>query len=315
MQTKGLTCFESGALQNRASQARALLSRCRLCPRNCGVDRLNGETGVCRTAEQAIVASFSPHFGEESVLVGSNGSGTVFFAGCNLTCCFCQNYDISHDVSGGAAVAPERIASIMLDLQQRGCHNINFVTPTHVVPQILDALLVAYQGGLRLPLVYNSSGYEAVDTLKLLDGVIDIYMPDFKFWNRISARTYAAAEDYPAVARKAVREMFRQVGDLQIDERGIAVQGLLIRHLLMPGALAETEAILSFIAGQISTSTYVNIMDQYRPCGRSSEYEELRNSIGPAHYRQALACAENAGLTRLDQRDLPSLLRRLGITL
>lgn len=315
MKTRGQLLYESGELQQRANQAAAQLSNCRLCPRKCMIDRCGGETGLCQTGDRAIIASYNPHFGEETPLVGQNGSGTIFFAGCTLNCCFCQNYDISHNVSAGIEVEPDRFASMMLDLQQRGCHNINLVSPTHVVPQILAALLIAYEKGLRIPLVYNCSGYETISSLELLDGVIDIYMPDFKFWSDTSAQKYAAASDYPEIARDAVLEMFKQVGDLETDESGIATRGLLIRHLLMPGAIDETEQILIFIADKISKSTYVNIMDQYRPCGTSYNHEELQTSIGPDHYRQAADLAEKVGLTRLDERDVLSVLKRLNISL
>ena len=314
MQPRGINLYRSGELEKRAQRARGLLKCCSLCPRQCGVNRLTGETGVCQIADKAVIASYNPHFGEEQPLVGSNGSGTIFLSGCNLKCCFCQNYDISHDPASGVEVEANQFAQVMLDLQGRGCHNINFVTPTHVVPQILEALLSAYEKGLRLPLVYNCSGYESTATLKLLDGVFDIYMPDVKFWNSESARRYADAEDYPEVTREALVEMFRQVGDLRLDREGIAVQGLLIRHLLMPAALDETREILAFIAARLSTTTYVNIMDQYRPCGDCSRFEELRTTISTDHYRQALSYADEAGLIRIDQRDLQSLLRRLGIT-
>lgn len=315
MLTKGVTLYRSGKLKERASQARALLGDCNLCPRQCGVDRLAGETGVCGSTDKTFIASFNPHFGEEQPLVGTHGSGTIFLSGCNLRCCFCQNYDISHFPTSGVAVDPASFASIMLDLQNRGCHNINFVTPSHVVPQILEALVAAYEAGLHLPLVYNSSGYDALSTLQLLDGVIDIYMPDFKFWDPSSAQRYTDAEDYPEIARKALKEMHRQVGDLILDSKGLVQRGLMIRHLLMPAALEETKSILSFIARDLSPDTYVNIMDQYRPCGDCGAHSELQSSIDPHHYRQAIEFAEEIGLTRLDQRDLATLLKRLGFTL
>jgi len=307
--------YESGELEQRLIRAADLLSSCTLCPRRCAVNRHNGETGVCGTADQAVVASYNPHFGEEAPLVGNTGSGTIFFAGCSLKCCFCQNYDISHHASDGVAVDPVRLAAIMLDLQQRGCCNINFVTPTHVVPQIIAALPLAYENGLKLPLVYNSSGYETIETLGLLDGIIDIYMPDIKFWANTSAQTYADAADYPGIVRQAVKEMHGQVGDLETDTGGIATRGLLVRHLLMPGGIDETEQILGFIAAEISKSTYVNIMDQYRPCGNALQHEELRQTIEPGHNERAIALAKQAGLTRLDDRDIRSLLKRLGFSL
>ncbi|MBT8329241.1 MAG: radical SAM protein [Desulfofustis sp.] len=314
MQTKGLRLFHSGILAKRVERAHDALSDCTLCPRNCRVNRLEGETGRCGTAEKAVIASYNPHFGEEQPLVGSHGSGTIFHSGCSLGCCFCQNYDISHHPSAGSQVDAEHFAAIMLDLQSRGCHNINFVTPSHVVPQIMAALITAYENGLTLPLVYNSSGYDSIATLDLLDGVIDIYMPDFKFWENETGRKYADAPDYPEVSQKAVREMHRQVGDLQIDQDGVAQQGLLIRHLLMPGGLEETKAILGFIARNISTDTYVNVMDQYRPCGTPDSFAELQSTISHEHYSEALDHAQEVGLKRLDQRDLVSLLKRLGIS-
>jgi putative pyruvate formate lyase activating enzyme len=314
MQTRGLRLHQSGILAERVEQAHAALGECTLCPRNCRVNRLQGETGRCGTADEAVIASYSPHFGEEQPLVGSHGSGTIFLSGCSLGCCFCQNYDISHNPSAGHQVDAEALAAIMLDLQSRGCHNINFVTPSHVVPQIMAALMSAYGNGLTLPLVYNSSGYDSLATLKLLDGLIDIYMPDFKFWQNTSGQKYADAPDYPEVCRQAVTEMHSQVGELQIDEDGVARQGLLIRHLLMPGGIEETKAILEFIARHISTNTYVNVMDQYRPCGTADSFAELRSSISHELYSEALDHARKAGLKRLDQRDLAALLKRLGIS-
>ena len=314
MRTRGIQLFESGILAQRVEQAHEALTACTLCPRKCHVDRLAGETGKCGTADKAVIASYNPHFGEEQPLVGSHGSGTIFLAGCSLGCCFCQNYDISHNPSAGHQVDAESFAAIMLDLQSMGCHNINFVTPSHVVPQIMEALTLAYEKGLRLPLVYNSSGYDSLSTLALLDGIVDIYMPDFKFWDGASAEKYADALDYPETARQAVKEMFRQVGDLHLDEDGVALHGLLIRHLLMPGGLEESKAILEFIADQISADTYVNVMDQYRPCGTAGAFAELQATVSHEHYAEALDFAHRIGLKRLDQRDLAALLRRLGIS-
>ena len=315
MQSKGQMLYQSGILKQRAQLASEALHSCTLCPRRCGVNRLEGETGVCGTADRAVIASYNSHFGEEQPLVGSHGSGTIFLSGCSLGCSFCQNFDISHNPSAGTEVDDETFASIMLELQSQGCHNINFVTPGHVVPQILQALIPAYEKGLKLPLVFNSSGYDSASTLLLLDGLIDIYMPDFKFWESRSAEKYTGAADYPEMASKAVKEMHRQVGDLYIGQDGIASHGLLIRHLLMPGGLEETKAILEFIVQQISADTYVNVMDQYRPSGNIGSHKELQTSISPEHYREALGYAEKIGLRRLDQRDLSSLLRRLGLTI
>lgn len=294
----------SGELQKRVRTALARLAFCGLCPRSCGVNRLEGEQGDCQTGRLARVASYNLHFGEEAPLVGSGGSGTIFFAGCNLHCVFCQNYDISHDASDSAEVTAEQLAWIMLDLQKQGAHNINLVTPSHVVPQILEALPIAVEQGLRLPLVFNTGGYDKVSTLKLLDGVVDIYMPDVKFWDSTPPDAYCrGAADYPDCARDAVREMYRQAGDLETDSHGIATAGLLVRHLLMPGGLAGTAQWLQFLAREISIDTYVNIMDQYRPCGRLEAHPELDRPLEPSAYEQALEQARQAGLARIDDRE------------
>ncbi|MBM9536622.1 radical SAM protein [Desulfobulbus alkaliphilus] len=305
------TLHTSGQLERRVESARRLLGRCILCPRRCRVNRLAGETGLCATGLRARVASYGPHFGEEQPLVGTHGSGTIFLAGCSLHCCFCQNDDISRGSDAGQEVDATDLAAIMLELQAMGCHNINLVTPSHVVAQILAALPPAIEGGLDLPLVYNCSGYESTVALTLLDGIIDIYMPDFKFWRPETAARYANAPDYPERAREALVRMHRQVGDLALDSNGYARSGLLIRHLLMPDMIAETEQILHFIATRLSAHTYVNIMGQYHPCASANQFEELRRTITGAEYRQALEAARAMGLTRLDQPDLSRLLRRL----
>jgi putative pyruvate formate lyase activating enzyme len=272
------------------------------------VNRTTGQTGYCQTGPKAIVAGYDAHFGEETPLVGENGSGTIFFTHCNLLCNFCQNYDISHQ-GIGHIVSDNGLADIMLSLQSSGCHNINFVTPSHVVPHILSALCVAAGKGLNIPLVYNSSGYDALETLKLLDGVIDIYMPDFKFWDPQIADQTCQAPDYPGVAKTALIEMHRQVGNLSMDDNGIAVSGLLVRHLVMPRNIAKTEKIMAFIAGQISPDTYVNIMPQYRPCGQASRIEALNRTITGREYESALSAARDAGIRRLDQRRRIFVLR------
>jgi putative pyruvate formate lyase activating enzyme len=302
--------YESGEIQRRIDTARQILACCTLCPRQCSVDRLAGNLGVCQTGEWAVVADFAPHFGEERPLVGENGSGTIFFAHCNLLCLFCQNFEISHH-GLGTPVTDRQLADMMLHLQNQGCHNINFVTPTHVVPQILAALHSAIERGLKVPLVYNCSGYETLETLQLLDGIIDIYMPDFKFWKSESADLYTDAPDYQERTRAAIREMHRQVGDLCLDEKGLARRGLLIRHLVMPGGLDETKEILRFIAREVSPDSYVNIMDQYHPCGRANDYPPLDRPLTAKEYQQALEIAVRAGITRLDKRDFPDLLQRL----
>ena len=295
-----LQSHRNGLLHRKVEQAFERLSACTLCPRICGVDRLAGETGVCKTGRLASVSSYNAHFGEEAPLVGEQGSGTIFFTHCNLLCLFCQNFDISHE-GIGQEISAEQLAGMMLALQRQGCHNINFVTPSHVVPQLLAGLEVAVANGLNVPLVYNTGGYDRSETLKLLEGVIDLYMPDFKFWDPELARKACGAPDYPEVARQALMEMHRQVGDLVLDENGIARRGLLVRHLVMPGGLAGTRQIMRFIARNLSPRTYVNVMSQYRPCGRAEEVPGLEAPLSPAEYRRAVAEAVEEGITRLDQ--------------
>ncbi len=307
-----LDLYKSGELAARVKRALTVLAKCRLCPRQCKVNRLAAEKGVCRTGRLAMVASYAPHFGEEAVLVGESGSGTIFFSNCNLGCVFCQNYAISH-LGEGDEVSSAGLAAMMIRLQGMGCHNINFVTPSHVVAQILEALPEAIAQGLRVPLVYNSSGYDSVETLALLDGVFDIYMPDFKFWARDTSRRLAGAADYPARARAAIAEMHRQVGQLVVDKKGLARRGLLVRHLVMPGGLTETRSILKFLADKVSPDTYVNVMDQYRPCGRAREFPPIDRPLARGEYEEALGYARLAGLKRLDRRDWLKMLRRLGI--
>ena len=288
-------------LTAKVQQAQAALKHCTLCPRRCGVDRTAGETGYCRTADKALVSSYNAHFGEEAPLVGRHGSGTIFFTHCNLLCTFCQNYEISH-LGEGTEVTAGQLAQMMLNLQEAGCHNINLVTPSHVVSQILAAVQIAAQNGLRIPLVYNSGGYDSVKTLKILEGVIDIYMPDFKFWDAAIADKTCQAPDYPEVARQALSEMHRQVGDLIIDESGLARHGLLLRHLVLPQGLAGTREIMHFVATRISTQTYVNVMPQYRPCGRAAEVPELSHALTAGEFEAALQTTLDEGITRLDQR-------------
>jgi putative pyruvate formate lyase activating enzyme len=291
--------FKSGLLEEKIEKANKILKSCIICPRRCKVDRLSGETGICKTGNQAIVASYDHHFGEEAPLVGTNGSGTIFFTYCNLLCNFCQNFDISHQ-GCGKEVDDKQLAHMMLTLQKGGCHNINFVTPSHVVPQILSALNISIEKGLNIPLVYNSGGYDNIQTLKILEGVFDIYMPDFKFWNSKIADMTCNALDYPEIARLALTEMHRQVGDLIIDENGIARRGLLIRHLVLPNDLAGTREIMNFIANKISKNSYVNIMAQYRPCGNVSEIKELCCHLDEKDFKKALRIAEEEGINRLD---------------
>ena len=290
-----------GLLRQRADEAIATLVQCRLCPRACGANRLSGEIGFCGAGADAAVASYGPHFGEERPLVGRNGSGTIFFSHCNLRCNFCQNYDISH-LGEGRSASSEQLAAIMLALQHMGCHNINLVTPSHVVPQILAAVVLAAEQGLSLPLVYNSGGYDSVDTLKWLDGVVDIYMPDFKFWNPEVARSACQAPDYRERTCAAIMEMHRQVGDLNIGEEGLAMRGLLLRHLVLPDDLAGTAQVMQWVADHISLSTYVNVMAQYRPCARAGETPQLARRPTHGEIRSAVAATRQAGLWRLDGR-------------
>ncbi len=294
-----LRLLENGELRRRASEAADALADCTLCPRQCHADRRRDVSqSYCQTGRAALVASAFAHHGEEDCLRGRQGSGTIFFCQCNLRCVFCQNFDISRR-SSGRTVSDEQLARIMLDLQDQGCHNINLVTPSHVVPQILEALAVAAERGLLLPLVYNSGGYDRPETLRLLEGVIDVYMPDFKFWNSATARELARAEDYPQTARAALKEMHRQVGDLVLDRRGLARRGLLVRHLVMPGGLEETRGILRFLAREISSETFVNIMPQYRPAGLAARYPSITRPLSRAEYEQALSLARAEGLRRL----------------
>jgi putative pyruvate formate lyase activating enzyme len=297
-----LETHRRGLLKEKIAAAYDILSQCELCPHRCRVDRHHGELGVCRTGDQPVVSSFNAHFGEEDPLVGSHGSGTIFFTHCNLYCIFCQNWEISHGGQGEEISIPD-LAAMMLILQKRGCHNINFVTPSHQVYQILEALAPAIDAGLKVPLVYNTGGYDAVETLKLLDGVIDIYMPDFKFWDPKVAAQLSSAEDYPEIARQALKEMHRQVGDLVLDEEGVARRGLLVRHLVLPDGLAGTKEVMEFLAREISPNTYVNVMGQYRPCGRADEHPSLRKFLTGLEHAEAQRLARQAGLTRLDRRE------------
>jgi putative pyruvate formate lyase activating enzyme len=300
---------QDGRLKTRAEQARFALEACRLCPRACGARRLDGETGSCGLGRRAVVSSAFSHFGEEDCLRGRRGSGTIFFSGCSLRCCFCQNADISWLVSGAELDAAE-LAATMLVLQERGCHNVNLVTPTHVVPQLIEALAIAAEQGLRLPIVYNSGGYDRAETLALLDGVVDVYMPDFKFWRSETAARYASAPDYPEVARRALVEMQRQVGALRFSADGLARRGVLVRHLVLPGLADESGAILEWLARELSPDTYVNVMAQYRPAWRVGQpdaatrrrFAEIDRTPRTAEIEAVYEAGREAGLWRFDQR-------------
>ena len=292
-------------LERRATEAFELLGpRCLVCPRECKVDRRADVPGLCAVGRDAVVASWFPHFGEEDCLRGWNGSGTIFFSGCNLRCVFCQNWDISWGHLRGVVASADRLAAMMLELQARGCHNVNFVTPEHVVPQVLEALPPAIEGGLTLPLVYNTSAYDSLDSLRFMEGLVDVYMPDFKLWTREASRRYLKRADYADVARETIREMHRQVGDLVLDGRGLARRGLILRHLVMPGMLDETRSILHFVAEELGTGCYVNLMAQYYPSGRvgrDGEFPEIDRHVFREEYVEALALAEELAL-RLDPR-------------
>lgn len=296
MEPSYIVCHQTGVLKDRIERLRGILQECALCPRRCGVDRLKGEKGVCRADHRLMVSSVSPHFGEEPPLMGFYGSGTIFLTHCNLRCLFCQNDDISHGGAGNP-MPPEELARAMVGLQRMGCHNINFVTPTHYAPQIIEALPEAIRLGLRVPLVWNCGGYESLDILRLLDGIVDIYMPDLKFGSNEPGIKYCSVPDYPAVVFEAVREMHRQVGDLQMDDQGIAQRGLLVRHLVMPDDIAG-QRVARFIAEEISPHTYINIMDQYRPCHRAYQFLEINRGITFQEYQAAVRAAKDMGLYR-----------------
>lgn len=287
--------LEKGALLKKVKEAQKHITHCNLCPHECGVNRKE-EVGICQGSHRAIISSYGPHLGEEKVLVGYKGSGTMFFGYCNMSCVFCQNYEISA-YGEGDVVSNEKLAEMMLSLQNHaGCHNINLVTPTHYVPNILDAIYLAAQKGLELPIAYNTGGYESVDTLKILDGVIDIYMPDFKYSSTKSGERYSKVSDYPKRAKEALREMDRQVGGLKTDSRGIAYKGLLIRHLMLPGGLEETKEILEFIKEELSSDVLVNLMDQYIPRYKAFEYQEIAKRLDFVEYKQAYTYGKELGL-------------------
>ena len=295
---------KEGKLAQRIEEAYAIFEDCQLCPRSCGVNRKKGEIGFCRGPYESVIFSAQPHFGEEVSLVGNNGSGTIFFSNCNLRCIFCQNWPISHE-GKGRKLTDEALANMMIHLQKIGCHNINLVTPTHVMPNIINATRIALKKGLRLPLVYNTSGYERLEILKILDGVVDIYMPDMKYMDADQAEKYSSgASDYPEVTKRAIIEMNRQVGELKVDERGIATRGLIIRHLVMPNRVAGTEKLLRWVAETLPKSTYVNIMAQYHVDYKAFDYPKIARGITVQEFLEAMEWAENYGLTNLDPKSV-----------
>lgn len=307
-----LKLYETKELEYRIHVIYRILESCELCPRKCKVNRLIDEKGYCKSGKELVVSSYGPHFGEEESLVGeitrliplsdlnthySGGSGTIFLTNCNLLCRYCQNYNISH-LGYGILTTEERVANYALELQQRGCHNVNFVTPTHYTPQIIKSISIAAKLGLKLPIVWNCSGYENVETIKLLNGIVDIYMPDIKYGDSEPAEKYSNASDYFERCKESLLEMYHQVGDLQLDERGIAYKGLLIRHLVLPNDLAGSKAILKFIAEELSLNSYVNIMSQYRPEGEANQYSELNRRPTRDEYFKVIQMANKYGLTR-----------------
>jgi putative pyruvate formate lyase activating enzyme len=291
-----LKLYQNGELKNRIQKLYSILESCELCPRKCRVNRLKDEKGYCRSGKEMTVSSYGPHFGEEDPLVGNSGSGTIFLASCNLLCIYCQNYDISHE-GYGKHVSEEEAADFMIDLQRRGCHNINFVTPTHFASQLLKSIDFAIPKGLQLPIIWNCGGYENVEIIKLLDGIVDIYMPDMKYGSEESAGKYSDATDYFECCRESVKEMHRQVGDLQV-ENGIVTRGLLVRHLVLPNDVANSRAVLEFIAEEISKDTYVNIMDQYRPMFKASDHQEIARRPTIKEYSEVVKIAEDLGIVR-----------------
>lgn len=296
--------FRTGELYRRSRAGLQHLKSCKVCPRDCEVDRLNDEWALCKTGRYAWVSSHFPHFGEEDCLRGWNGSGTIFFSMCNLKCVFCQNFEISQERDGVEA-RPEMLAQMMLELQDKGCHNINFVTPEHVVPQILEALPLAVQMGLRLPLVYNTGAYDSLESIRLMDGVVDIYMPDFKYWDEVLSAKYLKAKKYPQAAIAVIREMQRQVGDLVFDEKGLAKRGVLVRHLVMPDNVEDSRKVMRFLAHEVSPHTYINIMDQYRPAWKVTEnrYREINRATTGEEHQGTIQIAKEEGLYRFDTRN------------
>jgi putative pyruvate formate lyase activating enzyme len=284
-------------IDKRINDAYEIFNSCHLCPRECGANRNQGIPGYCEMDNGLMISSFYPHFGEEPELVGTNGSGTIFFTGCNLGCCFCQNFEISQ-LHHGEKYSPEELADIMVSLQNKKCHNINLVTPTHFTPHIIKAFKLAKEKGLIIPIVHNNSGYENVSTLKLFEGIVDIYMSDAKYAESETSYKFAHTPDYPEMNKLAIKEMHRQVGDLVVDENGLAKKGLLIRHLMLPGKIAETEKIAGFIAEEISKDSYFNLMGQYQPNYKASNFPEIYRNVTKEEFKEAAKSAQKAGLHR-----------------
>ena len=305
MQASYLKLFKSGGLAKRVKESKQILESCTLCPRECKVNRLNGKLGFCKSGTEAVISSAGPHHGEEPPLSGFRGSGTIFFTGCNLRCLFCQNYQISQEYEG-QTIKTEELAQTMLSLQKQGCHNINLVSPTHFVPQILEALLLAAEKGLTLPIVYNTNGYDTIETLKLLDGIIDIYLPDIKYSADKYAEEYSDAKHYVKYNRPALKEMYRQVGNLVTDENGAAERGVIIRHLVLPERIAGSFESLDFIATEISKHTYISLMSQYHPCYKAYQHPVVNRRLKKAEYDEAVSYAEKLGLDNCYIQELTS---------
>ncbi|TAN60951.1 radical SAM protein [bacterium] len=314
MKPRYLKSHQEGKLREKAEKLYLALSSCAICPRNCGVNRLEDKHGFCKTGRLSRVYSYFSHHGEEPAISGENGSGTIFFAHCNLRCAYCQNYEFSQ-LGKGREVGEEELAGYMLALQKEGCHNINFVTPTHVIPQILKALLLAIEGGLNIPLVYNSSGYDSAETLRLLDGIFDIYLPDARYADSAISLKLSRAKDYPAVNQAALKEMYRQVGIARTDSAGIAESGLIIRHLVLPNNLSGTEVITRFISQRLSKDTWISLMSQYFPCHKAQDYPEISRRVTQEEYLRAMNIMYSCGLHNGWVQDEQGLDRFAGINI
>jgi len=312
MYPRYLSAYKDGSLKKKAEMLFSALSRCDICPRNCKVNRLENKQGFCKTGKKAKVYSYFCHHGEEPGISGTNGSGTIFFTNCNLRCVYCQNYEFSQ-LDKGKETGDEELASFMLELQQEGCHNVNFVTPTHNIPQILMAVVLAVEKGLKIPLVYNSSGYDSVETLRLLEGIFDIYMPDARYFDSQTASRFSQAKDYPAINQAAIKEMRHQVGVVKFSPDEIIEKGLLIRHLVLPNKLSGTEEIMAFIARELGTDTHISLMSQYFPCHKAKDYPELTRRLTLEEYQEAMNIMHSYGLYNGWTQDEQGLDRFAGI--
>lgn len=306
--------YHNGKLAKLAGQAYSLLESCSICPRNCGVNRLKGETGFCRTRLLAKAYSFMPHHGEEPPISGARGSGTIFFSGCNMHCCYCQNYEFSQE-GEGREVGEEELAGFMLKLQGLGCHNINLVTPTHILPQILKALLLAIPQGLKIPLVYNTSGYELSSSIKMLSGIVDVYLADMRYGDDASGLKYSDAPDYPKYNQEAVKQMHQQVGLVELDREGVIRKGLIIRHLVLPEDISGTEKVLRFIRDEVSADTYISLMSQYLPCYKAHNFKELSRRLASEEYTRAKELLREYGLENGWTQDSRGLARFAGVNI